>query len=1028
MVVRMWSITRVARPACCPASFGSCGDYGVNRTNRNQRFVVAFIQRYCGDVERGERRDLEHYVELFPEARDAIEREYNALECDESDRTPVGQGGEEDSNAELGSIGRFRLMRVLGSGGQGQVWLAHDQHLNREVALKVLRGGGPGAEQRIQRFRREALVASRLNHAGICPVLDAGVEDGVPYIAMPYIVGRSLAQCIAARVDDESYASWSEFVTVATAPPLADSRTADGAVSDSRDTPSVRESSTTVTRSEIFLLLEIIEKTARALHIAHEAGVVHRDIKPANIMVRRDGEPVIMDFGIARSDHGEEPTLTATGDVFGTPAYMSPEQVEGNRGVGRRSDVYSLAATLFECVTLRTPFESTTREQLYRLILTGKPAIARSLNVHVSRELSIVLETALDRDPDRRYATAVDFADDLSRLRQRTPILARRPAPWTRFGLWVRRNPAVAASLAAVLVSLAGGMISSLVLLDEARDAQSTAERHLGEFEQMSDATMARRLVARERDLWPRRPATLPAMVEWLDEARALVNRADVHLEARDRLREEAGPPTDAVGRADDVTRRELYARLYARLEKARVTVREGDIELERYARERSRLSGKDTPAALRNIEILDRVETVAKTVIDRQRETLREIESDPRFMERLSLGVEDERREWRHEVLVDLVQQIGRIETLIADVEKRRAITESLRATTIEDPRDKWAACLADLQVHASYGGSKELQELGFAKLFETMKPQLGLVPLGRDDESELWEFWMPETGPRPPWKASTNLDGHVDFKGASDEADWGVVLALIPGGRFQMGEPRGSGKGTRLEVPVHEVVLAPYFFAKTELTQGQWMRFNGTNPSMLPAGGRCGRGVDQLVITKRHPVHSISSLDARVTARRLALAIPTEAQWECAARGGTDTTWWTGEEEESFAEERAGNIADRTYFRLTGQRSGPRYDDKYGGTAPVGRFTENDFGLYDVLGNLDECCRDRFGPYSGAVAIGDGARQGALHGDWIVRGGSYQDRPSECRVAARNSVGADQISPYIGIRLARSLDGSRP
>ena len=311
-------------------------------------------------------------------------------------------------------LGPYKLIRELGRGAQGTVYFAEDTRLGRHVALKTLApnsafGTTLGAllkdketSAAARRFQREAESASRLDHPGICTVYEAGVENGIPFIAMRYIDGETLARRVARG-------------------PLA--------------------------------VPDVVEKAARALHVAHEAGLIHRDIKPGNILITAEGDPVICDFGLAREEHGQE-TLTKTGEARGTPAYMSPEQLRAARDepLDRRTDVYSLGVVLYECLTGRCPVQATSWEALFREILTGTPPDPRGL----SRDLKVVLATALEKDRNRRYATAQALADDLERVRERRPIAARPAGPWLRARRWAQRRPAAAVSLVLGLLILVG--------------------------------------------------------------------------------------------------------------------------------------------------------------------------------------------------------------------------------------------------------------------------------------------------------------------------------------------------------------------------------------------------------------------------------------------------------------------------------------------------------------------------------------------------------------------------------------------
>jgi len=336
-----------------------------------------------------------------------------------------------------------------------------DTRLGRKVALKTL---GPNLDPSfVQRFYREATAASRLDHPGICAVYEAGEIDGTHYIAMRYVEGASLAERIA------------------------HSRTALSSGESMEESASVGAT----TRRGIGSTLQLIEKAARALHVAHEAGIVHRDIKPGNIMVDPAGEPVLLDFGLARDDSSDLLTLTAAGDLMGTPAYMSPEQLTAHRiKLDRRTDIYSLGITLYECLTLKRPFEAPTFDALYAQILATDPPDPRRLNRHIPKDVKVILETALEKDRDRRYASALDFAEDLRRARELEPIRAKPIGAVSRAWRWAQRRPALAASMAGLFLALSAGLIVTLALLDVQQERTAEKTRFLAVAERERESAV----------------------------------------------------------------------------------------------------------------------------------------------------------------------------------------------------------------------------------------------------------------------------------------------------------------------------------------------------------------------------------------------------------------------------------------------------------------------------------------------------------------------------------------------------------
>lgn len=453
-------------------------------------FVAAFLARRLADRQTGTERSLDDYCGLFPGRESLVRRAW--AECN-------GDAGAAPRDAEraAAAIGPYHLLHRLGQGGQGEVWLGEDPRLGRRVAIKILRGVAFASADALVRFRREAEVAARLAHPGICPVYDAGFDAGVPYLVMRHLEGEPLAATLPALVPQPG--------------------------------PDARRMAERVAR--------ILEQLARALHAAHEAAVLHRDVKPQNVMLTRDDVPVLLDFGLARLV--DDATLfTRTGDRLGTPAYVAPEQLgDPPAPPSRAMDVYGLGVVLHECLTGRRPFDGPTLDSLYRRILAGTTPTAQTSNPAVPADLSVIAATAMERDPRRRYATAGAMADDLRRWLERRPVLARPAGPLLRASRWVQRSPALAFTLFALLITLAIGLAVSLALGHRAASL-------LGEWERLADRRRLDDLVHEaDADLWPAIPARLPAMRAWLARAEPLAARLTEHRDALAQLR--SGDDTD---------------------------------------------------------------------------------------------------------------------------------------------------------------------------------------------------------------------------------------------------------------------------------------------------------------------------------------------------------------------------------------------------------------------------------------------------------------------------------------------------
>jgi eukaryotic-like serine/threonine-protein kinase len=265
----------------------------------------------------------------------------------------------------LGELGDYELLEEIGRGAQGVVFRARQKSLNRTVALKVISLGQWASKAHLKRFRREAEAAASLDHSSIVPIYEVGERDGSCYFSMKFVEGGQLDEVV-------------------------------------RRTPmSIRQA------------VQLIAKVARTVHYAHEHGILHRDIKPGNILLDEKGEPHLTDFGLARLVESES-TMTRTLEVLGTPSYMAPEQAVGNNArVTSATDVYGLGAVLYQLLTGHPPFAGGTTFETVRLVLETEPRQPRLLNPKVDRDLATICLKCLEKDPKRRYSSALTLAEDL---------------------------------------------------------------------------------------------------------------------------------------------------------------------------------------------------------------------------------------------------------------------------------------------------------------------------------------------------------------------------------------------------------------------------------------------------------------------------------------------------------------------------------------------------------------------------------------------------------------------------------------
>ncbi len=347
---------------------------------RLDRLVAEFADRVA-EGRGGDAADL--LAQALPAERDELQRLFDVIAW--GDAPPREPAAPLIAGTVLGGC---RLVAELGRGGMAAVWRAEQLELRRTVALKLLRPGLSLDPRHAARFRREALAIARLDHPHVVKIHAVGAERGHLFLVMEFVEGGTLAQRLA------------------TQPPPA-------------NCAAERE------------LARLFAPAARALHAAHERGVVHRDVKPSNLLLRRDGSLVVADFGLAKGDGDLAQTLT--GEPLGTPYYMSPEQVEQQRAaVDARTDVYSLGVALYEALSGKRPFEGRTTIALFDAIRHQQAPPLRARNAACSAAAEAVVAKAMARAREERYATAADFAADLEALAEGRPVAAMAGSGFSR--------------------------------------------------------------------------------------------------------------------------------------------------------------------------------------------------------------------------------------------------------------------------------------------------------------------------------------------------------------------------------------------------------------------------------------------------------------------------------------------------------------------------------------------------------------------------------------------------------------------
>jgi WD40 repeat protein/tetratricopeptide (TPR) repeat protein len=466
-----------------------------------EQAVDLIFAEYLLREERGEQPAPEDYLRRFPQHAGALKLQVELHEAMGADPEVSPTRAERSTtlldrrstglptgSVALPTIPGYEIRDVLGWGGMGVVYRAWQTRLNRPVAVKMVHAGAGASPAILARFRVEAEAVARLQHPHIVQVHDVGYHAGSPFLVLELVEGRSLVQRVAGTPQPAPWAA------------------------------------------------ELVETLARAIHAAHQQGVVHRDLTPANILLTADDRPKITDFGLAKLVIGGGDLRTQTGELLGTPSYMAPEQAASrHQAIGAATDVYALGAILFEVLTGRPPFRAESALETLRQVMADEPVAPSRLRPKLPHDLETICLKCLRKEPAQRYSSAAALAEDLRRFRDGRPILARRSSAVERGWRWCRRHPAVAGwlgSVAALLLILAAGSLVAALRLQQAQRrateelweaylAQARASRWSGRVGRRFDGLEALAKAAALATFPERRP-------ELLDEAIACLPLIDL--------------------------------------------------------------------------------------------------------------------------------------------------------------------------------------------------------------------------------------------------------------------------------------------------------------------------------------------------------------------------------------------------------------------------------------------------------------------------------------------------------------------